>query len=85
MPQYVISQDAQSKADDASADAAFTEGSDAGATADRYIRDTVFLATVLFLVGSAATSGCATHAYRHRRTDPDLRVMQLLGLPAPPA
>ena len=33
------------------ADAAFDEGSEAGETADEYIRATVFLATVLFLVG----------------------------------
>ena len=36
---------------DTQADAAFTKGSDAGSTADNYIRDTVFLATVLFLIG----------------------------------
>jgi hypothetical protein len=30
-----------------------------GSTADKYIRDTVFLATVLFLVGITATSRCA--------------------------
>ncbi len=39
---------------DAQADAAFAEGSNAGSTADKYIRDTVFLATVLFLVGISA-------------------------------
>ena len=51
MPQYVIPQEAVAKAHDARADAAFTRGAEAGATADKYIRDTVFLATVLFLVG----------------------------------
>jgi hypothetical protein len=88
MPQYVISQDAQSKADDASADAAFAEGSDAGANADDYIRDTVFLATVLFLVGISGH-------FRVRYARLGLigigglilifAVIQLLGLPAPPA
>jgi hypothetical protein len=88
MPQYVISQDAQSKAYDASADAALTEGSDAGATADKYIRDTVFLATVLFLVGISGH-------FRVRYARLGLigigglilifAVIQLLGLPAPPA
>lgn len=88
MPQYVISQDAQSKADDASADAAFTEGSDAGANADDYIRDTVFLATVLFLVGISGH-------FRVRYARLGLigigglilifAVVQLLGLPAPPS
>ena len=33
------------------ATAAFKEGSEAGATADRYVRTTVLLATILFLVG----------------------------------
>ena len=51
MPQYVIPQEAAAKALDAKADAAFVEGAKAGSTADKYIRDTVFLATVLFLVG----------------------------------
>ena len=51
MPQYVIPQQAQATAYDAQADAAFTNGAGAGSTADKYIRDTVFLATVLFLVG----------------------------------
>ena len=51
MPQYVIPQDAAAKAHDARADTAFARGSEAGATADKYIRATVFLATVLFLVG----------------------------------
>jgi hypothetical protein len=36
---------------DAQADDAFADAADAGGTADKYIRSTVFLATVLFLVG----------------------------------
>jgi hypothetical protein len=36
---------------DDDADHAFTEGASAGETADKYVRTTVFLATVLFLVG----------------------------------
>ena len=51
MPQYVIPQEAAAKAHDARAAAAFVSGAKAGATADKYIRATVFLATVLFLVG----------------------------------
>jgi hypothetical protein len=51
MPQYVIPQEAASKQNDAQADAAFTRGTEAGATGDKYVRDTVFLASVLFLVG----------------------------------
>jgi hypothetical protein len=88
MPQYMISQDTESKAYDATADAAFTEGADAGATADKYIRDTVFLATVLFLVGISGH-------FRVRYARLGLigvgalllifAVIQLLGLPSPPA
>lgn len=51
MPQYVIPQEQTSKVYDAEADAEFTRGSQAGATSDKYVRDTVYLATVLFLVG----------------------------------
>ena len=51
MPQYVIPEAIASKVADAAADEAFAKGTVAGETADKYIRDTVFLATVLFLVG----------------------------------
>src|SRR6201994_2365910 len=51
MPQYVIPQQAQANQLDEQADEEFTAGSDAGGTADKYVRDTVFLATVLFLIG----------------------------------
>jgi hypothetical protein len=51
MPQYKQPAKARAVALDARATAAFNEGSDAGATADKYIRTTVLLATVLFLVG----------------------------------
>ena len=88
MKQYVIPQEAAATALDAEADAAFAKGAEAGATADKYIRDTVFLATVLFLVGISG----------HFRI-PSARlgligigglilafaVIQLLGLPEPPA
>ena len=88
MPQYVIPQDAVAKASDDEADAAFAEGAEAGATADKYIRATVFLATVLFLVGisghfpiRAARVGliCAGGSILI------FAVIQLLGLPGPPA
>ena len=51
MPQYVIPQEAASTRYDAQADAEFSKGSAAAATGDKYVRDTVFLASVLFLVG----------------------------------
>jgi hypothetical protein len=88
MPQYVIPQDAAAKAHDARADAAFARGSEAGQTADKYIRATVFLATVLFLVGISGH-------FRIRQARMGLigagvlllafAVSQLLSLPGPPA
>ena len=87
MPQYVIPQAAAAKVHDELATAAFAKGAEAGSTADKYIRDTVFLATVLFLVGISghfrvrqariglvAVGGCLLV----------FAVVQLLGLPAPP-
>jgi len=88
MPQYVVPQQAEANAYDARADAAFAKGADAGSTADKYIRDTVFLATVLFLVGISGH-------FRLRQARLGLigmagallafAVIQLLGLPGPPA
>ena len=88
MPQYVVPQDAAAKAHDAKADAAFAEGAEAGQTADRYIRATVFLATVLFLVGISGH-------FRIRQARVGLisaaglllafAILQLLELPGPPA
>jgi hypothetical protein len=87
MPQYVIPEATASKAADAAATEAFAKGTDAGETADKYIRDTVFLATVLFLVGISGHFrvvqarlgliglGAALLVFS---------VIQLLGLPGPP-
>ncbi len=52
MPQYVIPQ-AQMAASESTTPptSPFAKGTAAGATGDKYVRDTVFLATVLFLVG----------------------------------
>ena len=88
MPQYVIPQDAAAKAHDARADAAFAKGTKAGQTADKYIRATVFLATVLFLVGISGH-------FRIRQARMGLigagglllafALIQLLDLPGPPS
>ena len=88
MPQYVVPQDAVAKDHDAEADAAFAEGAEAGQTADKYIRATVFLATVLFLVGISGH-------FRIRQARIGLicaaglllafAIIQLLELPGPPA
>ena len=88
MPQYVIPQESASKKYDAQADAAFTKGSDAGATADKYIRDTVFLATVLFLVGISGHFRVRVARLGLVGVGAALLIfalIQLLGLPGPPA
>lgn len=51
MPQYKLPQLALSNAFDAKANADYSLGEQAGANADGYVRDTVYLASVLFLVG----------------------------------
>ena len=51
MPQYREPELASARALDAEADALFTAGESAGSSSDKYVRTTVFLASVLFLVG----------------------------------
>lgn len=51
MPQYHATGEARSKALDAEADAHYAEGEKAAETADKYVRTTVILASILFLVG----------------------------------
>jgi len=51
MPQYQIPQQKQANTLNAEADAYFATGQSAAGTADKYVRLTVFLAAVLFLVG----------------------------------
>ena len=51
MPQYKLPQLAESAKLDAKANAYYTLGEQAGSNADGYVRTTVYLATVLFLVG----------------------------------
>jgi hypothetical protein len=87
MPQYVIPQEGVAAADDQAADAAFAHGEDAGGTSDKYVRDTVFLATVLFLVG--ISSHFSLRQARYGLVGIGLvlfvfSVVQLAGLPAPP-
>jgi hypothetical protein len=87
MPQYVIPQEATANAYDAQANAEFSKGDKAAGNSDSYVRDTVFLATVLFLVG------ISSH-FRIRQARGALvgigilllvfSVIELLGLPVPP-
>ena len=51
MPQYKPTGEALSKRLDVEADERYAEGQHAGETSDKYIRVTVILASVLFLVG----------------------------------
>lgn len=51
MPQYKLSQLAQANALDSKANAYYSLGEQAGSNADGYVRTTVYLATVLFLIG----------------------------------
>jgi len=51
MPQYQLPQQTQADALDTESAAKFTAGNDAGLTGDNYVRITVFLAAVLFIVG----------------------------------
>jgi hypothetical protein len=51
MPEYKQPEQAQADALDTESAAKFTAGNDAGLTGDNYVRITVFLAAVLFIVG----------------------------------
>ena len=87
MPQYVIPQERQATIQDGLADAAFTRGENAGQTSDNYVRDTVFLATVLFLVGIASHFSLRQARYGLVAVALLLfvfSVVQLAGLPQPP-
>jgi len=87
MPQYVIAQQVAATRLDAQADANFKRGSEAGATSDKYVRDTVFLATVLFLVGISSHFPLRQARYGLIVVGTlilGFAVVQLLGLPGPP-
>jgi hypothetical protein len=88
MPQYRIPQEAQARTFNAQADALFAEGESAADTEDKYVRLTVLLAAVLFLVGIG--SRFPVRAARHGLIGVAgvilvISVVQLLGLPGPPS
>jgi hypothetical protein len=88
MPQYKQPLQARALALDARATTAFNEGSEAGATADKYIRGTVLLATVLFLVG--LSTHFPLHSVRYGLVGLGavlliISAVQLLTLPRPPS
>ncbi len=87
MPQYVIPDQQRADALTRAADVAFEKGSSAGENADKYVRDTVFLATVLFLVGISGHFRIRAARLGIICVGTGLlvfAVVQLLGLPAPP-
>jgi hypothetical protein len=87
MKQYKQPGLALSKAEDAAADTRFTEGEHAGATSDKYVRTTVFLASVLFLVGISGHFPVVAARYGLVAIGTLILVfslVQLLGLPRPP-
>ncbi len=88
MPQYRIPQQAAGLALSARADAYFNEGQSAAGTADKYVRLTVFLAAVLFLVGIGSRFPVRAARYGLVGVAGALlviSVVQLLSLPGPPS
>ena len=88
MPQYGIPQAKAAAAYDTAADRAYAKGAKAGATGDKYVRDTVFLATVLFLVGISGHFPLRQARFGLVGIGGLLlvvSVVQLLALPGPPA
>jgi len=88
MPQYRVPEAAQATALNAQADVLFSQGESAAGTDDKYVRLTVLLAAVLFLVGIG--SRFPVRAARHGLIGVAgvlliISVVQLLGLPGPPA
>jgi hypothetical protein len=88
MPQYVIPQASAATAYNNAADTTLAKGTSAGATSDKYVRDTVFLATVLFLVGISGHFPLRQARYGLLAIAVAIlafSVVQLLELPGPPA
>jgi hypothetical protein len=63
MPQYKLPVQTQANALDSAADANFNEGNHSGQVGDNYVRITVFLAAVLFLVGIGSSFKLHTIRY----------------------
>lgn len=87
MPQYRIPQQTDGLTLSARADAYFDQGQSAAGTADKYVRLTVFLAAVLFLVGIGSRFPVRVARYGLVGVAGALLVVsiiQLLSLPGPP-
>lgn len=88
MPQYKIPQQAQAAKLGARSTALFSEGESAAGTADKYVRLTVLLAAVLFLVGIGSRFPIRIARYGLNTVAVVLLVLsivQLLALPGPPS
>ena len=62
MPQYIPTGEARSRVLDTSADRVLRGGQEAAETGDEYVRVTVILASVLFLVGLSTQFRCSACA-----------------------
>ena len=88
MPQYRIPQEAQADKLNAQADAHFSTGETAAETSDKYVRLTVILAAVLFLIGIGSRFPFQPARYGLIGVAGVLLIVsavQLLGLPGPPS
>src|SRR3954452_9358414 len=88
LPQYKIAEQVHGQALDAKADEQFKEGESAAGTADKYVRLTVFLAAILFLIGISSHFPVRAARYGLIATACVLLVVslaQLAALPWPPS
>ena len=88
MPEYRVPQQAQARALNARADSLFAAGESAAGNEDRYVRLTVLLAAVLFLVGIGSRFPVPVARHGLIGVAGVLLVVcavELLGLPGPPA
>ncbi len=88
MPEYKQPEKARAEALKTKADRLSTEGSDQGITGDDYVRITVYLASVLFIVGISTQFPVRVARYGLLVIGAAIlvfSVVQLTGLPAPPS
>jgi hypothetical protein len=88
MPQYRIPQESGARVLNAKANADFNDGQTAAGTADKYVRLTVLLAAVLVLIGIGSRFPLRSARYGLVGVAALIlvvSVVELLGLPGPPA